>query len=242
MSQTKISAIVPSLEVRGVSFTYGSPEKEISVLKDISLSLVAGDFAALFGPSGSGKTTLLNVITTLEDPQHGSVHIGGTASTGCNECTKEMIRREKISIVFQEFSLMPTLTALENVELAIVMTEKSRKRRRERALASLEKVGLEDRAHFLPSQLSGGQKQRVGVARALVKAPLLVVADEPTANLDSQTALELIESLKKIAQGGVAFLVATHDQRILDAAPRHFHLSDGKLSEGSTSRGIYDLA
>jgi putative ABC transport system ATP-binding protein len=230
-----------SLRVHDVSFSYRTAGGESAVLKHVSFSLAPRDFAALYGPSGSGKTTLINIVATLENPQSGTVHIGEDLASGDDEKAKEIIRRNNVGIVFQEFSLMPALTALENVELAIVMAEKSRRRRRDCALTALEQVGLGHRAHFFPAQLSGGQKQRVGVARALVKAPLLVVADEPTANLDSATAMELIELLKKIAAGGVAFLVATHDQRILDAAHRHLHLSDGQLSEAFGTRGIHDL-
>lgn len=221
-----------TLEALRVCKALGVGPTRHEVLREVSLSVSGGQLAAVLGPSGSGKTTLLNVLGTLDRADSGEVWLGGVPVHLLSATDCEPLRRRHIGFVFQDFALLPTLTAAENVELALLLEDPARRQRRLRALAALREVGLAEHARRFPHELSGGQKQRVGIARALVKRPSLILADEPTANLDSATAFELIAAFRALAQStAAALLVATHDGRLLDAADRRFALRDGCLSE-----------
>lgn len=220
------------LDVRGLTKSYRMRAGSRTVLCDVSFTVERSTLAAVIGPSGSGKTTLLNVIATIDRADEGQIWLDAVPLHSLVESELEIVRRRDIGIVFQDFGLLPALTAAENVEMALLMEDAARRSRRARALEALEAVGLAEHANRFPHELSGGQKQRVGVARALVKRPRLVVADEPTANLDSQNALSLLTLMQRLTrEAGIAFLVATHDPRLLEAADRRFTLCDGQLIE-----------
>lgn len=224
------------LHVRDLTRTYGTGALAKTVLQGVSLRLASGEVAAVCGPSGSGKTTLLNLIGTLDRPDSGELWLDGKPLHLASPEDRETVRRRELGFVFQEFGLLPGLTAQENVEMALLLEEDSRARRRIRAATALASVGLHAHAERFPHELSGGQKQRVGVARAIVKRPKLVLADEPTANLDSQTALALIALFRELAEcQGLAFLIATHDARVLEAAEGRFTLNDGVLIPHGTA-------
>lgn len=225
------SAPAPLLVLRQLSRWYSNEGRRIDVLEDVSFSLAPGETMALFGPSGSGKSTLLNLIALLDRPDRGEIRFAGEKIDGLSRQDAERFRARHVGIVFQSFNLIPTLSALENVEIALLPLEKSAAKRRERACAILERVGLGDRLKHRPAQLSGGQQQRVGVARALCKRPALVLADEPSANLDSRSAQALFALMRELAaECGTAFLIATHDQRLLQEADRSLELIDGRLT------------
>ncbi|MFO7277670.1 MAG: ABC transporter ATP-binding protein [Pseudomonadota bacterium] len=219
------------LDVRGLTKSYRTRAGSLTVLRDVSFTVERSTLAAVIGPSGSGKTTLLNVIATIDRADAGQIWLDATPLHCLVEPELEIVRRRDVGIVFQDFGLLPALTAAENVEMALLMEDASRRSRRARALEALDAVGLADHANRFPHELSGGQKQRVGIARALVKKPRLVLADEPTANLDSQNALALLTLMQRLTrEAGIAFLVATHDSRLLEAADRRFTLCDGRLT------------
>ena len=221
----------PLLALSGVGKTYRRGALVVEALKDITLTLAPGSVTALTGPSGSGKTTLLNILGTLDRPDAGTITLNGTALPYDHPGRTEQIRRRSFGFIFQTFNLVPVLTAVENVELPLFPTPLSARARRDRARALLESVGLGDRLHHRPAELSGGQQQRVAVARALVHGPALVLADEPTASLDSASAFALIDLLTRLnAEEGVSFLFSTHDSRLLDHVPTRFTLKDGRLS------------
>ncbi|MEO5378854.1 MAG: ABC transporter ATP-binding protein [Magnetococcus sp. DMHC-6] len=220
----------PLLSIDNLCKTYIRGDDQVTALINITFELEQGCFASLAGPSGSGKSSLLNIIGTLDTPDQGSVYLLGQPITYTDTSFTEQLRRTKLGFVFQNFNLLPLLTAVENVELPLLLTDLTAARRREKACTCLELVGLGDRLHHFPRQLSGGQQQRVAVARALVRDPKLVLADEPTANLDGKTAenlLELMRSLNK--KSGVGFLFSTHDPRILNAAKKIIFLHDGRM-------------
>jgi len=202
----------------------------VAALRGVDITIEQGDFAALCGPSGSGKSTLLNLLGLLEPPNQGEIWLDGqTVDHGATEAL-DQLRRNRLGFVFQSFNLVPVLSAIENVELPLLMTSISSSERRKRAESLLDAVGLADRMSHRPKQLSGGQQQRVAVARELVNAPLLVLADEPTASLDSQTAAQLLDLMQSLnRQLGTAFLFSTHDARVVERAQKLFTLSDGRI-------------
>lgn len=210
---------------------YAFGETSVAALRGVDITIEQGDFAALCGPSGSGKSTLLNLLGLLEPPNQGEIWLDGqTVDQGATEAL-DKLRRNRLGFVFQSFNLVPVLSAIENVELPLLMTSMSPSERRKRAESLLDAVGLADRMSHRPKQLSGGQQQRVAVARALVNAPLLVLADEPTASLDSQTAAQLLDLMQSLnRQLGTAFLFSTHDARVVERAQKLFALSDGRIS------------
>lgn len=204
----------------------------VQALRKVSVDVASGDFLAIAGPSGSGKSSLLNVLGLLDRPDDGALRIDGNEVDFSKPADLERLRREKLGFVFQNFNLIPVLTALENVELPLFMSNMSSKARRDRARDLLHAVGLGGRTHHTPRQLSGGQQQRVAVARALVTEPLVVLADEPTANLDSETTYQLLDLMGELNERcKTAFVFSTHDSRVIDKAKRVLHLRDGEVVE-----------
>jgi len=218
------------IELRNVEKIYNEgKENEVRALKGVSLKIHEKDFIAIIGPSGSGKSTLLHMLGCLDKPTKGKVLIDGKDVSKMNDEDLARIRREKIGFVFQTFNLIPTLTALENVELPMKLNGKKASEARERAKELLKIVGLEKRLDHLPSQLSGGEQQRVAIARALANEPEIILADEPTGNLDSKTGFEIVKLMKKLNREGYTFVIVTHDLRIADFANKKIRIKDGKL-------------
>lgn len=218
------------LSVRHVKKYFHQGDVETRVLEDINLEVFSGDYIVLMAPSGSGKTTLLNIISGLDDPTDGSVSMKGDVITGAMESTRSKWRSEHIGFIFQQYHLMPTLTAFENVELPLLLFDLSRKDRRRRVEAALIIVGLSDRLHYYPRQLSGGQQQRVGVARAIVTDPNILIADEPTGNLDYDSTSELLVLFDVLNNElGKTMIIVTHDPRVAEKAHKEYRLDRGKL-------------
>jgi putative ABC transport system ATP-binding protein len=218
--------------VTDVHREYQQGEFIVKALQGVSLTIEPGEFTVLMGSSGSGKTTLLNIIGGLDSPTAGSVQIGGQelASMAPNDLSD--LRLHKLGFVFQAYNLIPVLSAFENTEFVPLMQGVGVDERRNRSMEMLKAVGLEGMEHRLPSELSGGQQQRVAVARALAGNPMLILADEPTANLDSKTGKELIALMRSLnEEKGVTFIFATHDPKVMEAAKRIVHLEDGKIVE-----------
>ena len=218
------------LEISNLTKYYFAGGEKITALNSIFLALPLADLAGVAGPSGSGKSTLLNIIGALDSPDEGSVVLDGEPVNYEEEKQLENIRQNKISFIFQNFNLIPVLTALENVELALMTGKLQSMERKERANDALEMVGLSNRRHHFPNQLSGGQQQRVSVARAFVKKPALILADEPTANLDGVNAHKLIDIIERVNEdNGTSFLISTHDKRVLDRLSHIIQLEDGVI-------------
>jgi len=210
---------------------FGKAELMVHALRGVDLEIAEGDFASLAGPSGSGKTTLLNMIGALDDPTSGTVTINGTDIGTLSKSDQSDMRLRQIGFVFQSFNLIPVLSAQENIEFVLELQGCDREDRRARAKAALKDVGLEGMEHRRPSALSGGQQQRVAVARALISRPAIVLADEPTANLDSKTALDLIALMRRLnKEHGTTFVIGTHDPRVMEHTKRHIELLDGNIA------------
>ena len=223
-------SIQRTLVLRDVDHAYGAAASRTIALSYISLVVKQGEFTCIWGPSGSGKSTLLNIIGLLDKPQDGFVEVAGTDCSKLDEKALAEFRNQKIGFVFQGFNLVPVLTALENVMLPAQVAGKSAKEARELANGLLQQVGLAQQAHKRPDQLSGGQRQRVAIARALVNSPQIVLADEPTANLDSVTAQSIVDLLRRLNETqSVTFIFSTHDSRLLDYAGRLIELRDGRI-------------
>jgi putative ABC transport system ATP-binding protein len=218
------------VEIRGVTKIYRQGEINVTALNNISLDIQAGEFLALMGPSGSGKSTLLHIIAGIDRPTSGECKVQGIDVARLNESELADWRNRTVGFVFQTFNLIPVLTAFENVELPLLLTQLGSKQRRRHVETALELVGLADRGHHLPRQLSGGQEQRVAIARALVTDPRLLVADEPTGNLDAQSAhdvLAILGSLRK--DTGKTVIMVTHDPKAAAFGSRSVHLEKGEL-------------
>ena len=229
MEVTKIENVTRSFKIGKV---------ETQALRGVSLSIEAGEFTALVGPSGSGKTTLLQMIGCLDQPTSGHVLINGKDVSKLNRNQRADMRRGTIGFIFQFFALIPTLTAFENVEMPLLLNGHSSKERRERVMELLKAVDLTDRADNRPDQLSGGQQQRVAVARALAPKPTLILADEPTANLDTENGRQVMDIMKRLnKETGVTFIFATHDPRVISYADRVVTLQDGRISKDSKVDG-----
>ena len=222
--------MTPLIRIRGLTKGYQRGGQAIPVLQGIDLDVRAGEFVALMGPSGSGKSTLLNLIAGIDQPSGGSIAINGVDIAGLGEGALADWRASTVGFIFQFYNLIPVLSAFENVELPLLLTNLSRRQRQERVAAVLELVGLSDRADHLPNELSGGQQQRVAIARALVGDPLLIVADEPTGDLDRSTGEEVLSLLDQlVTEQGKTIVMVTHDPKAAARAHRMVHLEKGVL-------------
>lgn len=222
------------VKIENVTRTYQIGKLETHALRGVSLSINSGEFTALVGPSGSGKTTLLQMIGCLDQPTSGRVTVDGKEVTSLNRNQRADMRKGHIGFIFQFFALIPTLTAYENVEMPLLLNGHSPKERRDRVMELLNAVDLTDRANNRPDQLSGGQQQRIAIARALAPKPALILADEPTANLDTENGKQVMEIMKKLNQEtGETFVFATHDPRVINYASRVVTLEDGVIVKDS---------
>lgn len=221
----------PLAELREVKKHYQLGKVTVPAVRGVTLEVTPGEFLALAGPSGSGKTTLLNLLGFLDTPTEGEVVLDGTVSNGLSAAELALLRRQKIGFVFQSFNLIPVLDAYENVELPLLLLDGwPVERRKEAIMQLLAEVGLQGMEHRRPGELSGGQQQRVAVARALVKNPAFVLADEPTANLDSKTGEGILQLMKQMnKEHGTTFIFSTHDKQVMDFADRLVNLLDGKI-------------
>ena len=226
------------VKIENVTRVYQIGKVETQALRGVNLSIESGEFTALVGPSGSGKTTLLQMIGCLDQPTAGKVLINNKDVTSLNRNQRADMRRGTIGFIFQFFALIPTLTAYENVEMPLLLNGHTPKERKERVMELLKAVDLADRANNRPDQLSGGQQQRVAVARALASKPTLILADEPTANLDTTNGQQVMEIMKKLnKETGVTFVFATHDPRVISYAQRTVTLHDGMIEKDSKVNG-----
>ena len=224
------------LEVREVRRSYGSPP--VNACDGVSLSVSRGEFVAIVGPSGSGKSTLLNLIGTLDRPDSGSVMIDGMDVSALNDAELSGVRASLIGFVFQQFHLSPGVTALDNVADGLLYRGVPRAQRREKAREALEKVGLGHRIEHRPHQMSGGERQRVAIARALVGEPALLLADEPTGNLDSRSGDAIVSLLRELNDAGTTIIVITHDNDLAASLPRQIMIRDGRVVSDSASEVI----
>jgi putative ABC transport system ATP-binding protein len=224
------------IHLRGVEKAYGAGDARVMALAGVNLDVARGEFVALMGPSGSGKSTTLNVLGCLDLPTAGTYHFRGIDVTALDRGQRARLRREWIGFVFQGFHLLPHDSALENVELPLVYRGASEAERRTRALEVLDQVGLADRVHHLPSQLSGGQQQRVAIARALVTRPEVLLADEPTGNLDSARSAEIVALLRALHRDhGQTLVMVTHEPDVAAAATRIVTFRDGRIAHDSAA-------
>ena len=218
------------IEVQGLTRTYSQGDIEVHALSDVDLTIGLGEFTVLAGPSGSGKTTLLNMIGCLDKPTGGQLNVAGQDVTGFSKTEAATFRMRNIGFVFQAYNLIPVLTAYENAEFVMMLQGVSAAERRERVMPLLEAVGLKDEMSRKPHQLSGGQQQRVAVARAIASKPKIVLADEPTANLDSKTSGALLDLMAELNEShGVTFLFSSHDSQVMERAKRVVRLDSGKV-------------
>ena len=219
------------LELKNIFKDYNSDKLTVPVLKDVSLQVEEGEYVAIMGPSGSGKTTLMNIIGCLDRPTSGEFYLAGTEVAALKDKELSNLRLNSIGFVFQSFHLMPRESAWENVSLPLSYAGIKKKERKERALKALARVGLEDRAAFMPTQLSGGQKQRVAIARAMVNNTKILLADEPTGALDSKSGAQIMELFQKLNEEGATIVMITHDKNIASHAKRVYNIIDGEISE-----------
>ena len=225
------------IELRGIRKIYQLGEEEVRALDGVDLTIHDREFVAIIGASGSGKSTLMNIIGCLDTADEGTYRIDGQDVSDLTEREQSTMRNRKIGFIFQQFNLLPKLNAYENVELPLIYQGVPGSRRKERVELALERVGLEKRMYHKPNQLSGGQQQRVAVARALVTNPSLILADEPTGNLDSRSTADIMELLKELHEAGNTLVLITHDNEIAAAAPRRVRLFDGKVISDSQEEG-----
>ena len=211
--------------------SYSMGEVEVPALRDVNLHVKLREFVSVLGPSGSGKSTLMNIIGCLDVPDSGEYYLDGEDVANCTENQLSEIRGVKIGFIFQQFNLIPELTAYENVEMPLLYRKISKAERHERVMKTLEQVGLADRIHHKPSQLSGGQQQRVAIARVLAAQPSIILADEPTGNLDSASGKEIMGIIKGLWESGHTIVLITHDIDVANQAQRKVYVRDGRLSE-----------
>jgi putative ABC transport system ATP-binding protein len=223
------------ITTKGVTRIYNPDTVPVHALRGVDLEIESGEFTAIVGPSGSGKTTLLNIIGGLDRPSEGEVTVGGTDISLLSDNQLIDFRKENIGFVFQAYNLIPVLTAKENVEFVMLLQNRSQAERDARAQELLHAVGLEDQVNKRPAEMSGGQQQRVAVARALAPKPTFVLADEPTANLDSASTTQLLDIMARLnREEGITFVFSTHDQRVIDRAHRVVTLEDGQIVKDET--------
>lgn len=229
------------IELQDVNKTYLVGESPLRALRDVNITIEAGEYLSVMGPSGSGKSTLLNMVGLLDRPDSGSYRLEGTATEELGEEARARLRADYVGFIFQAFHLINRLTTLENVELPMMLAGIAPKKRRQSALDVLEQVGLADRAGHRPNQLSGGQLQRVAIARAIVMRPRILLADEPTGNLDQASGAEVVEVLENLNREGITLLVVTHDAQLGKRARRRIRMVDGQIEsdtgDGNASAG-----
>lgn len=228
------------IEIRGLWKIYKTGRIEVTALKNINLHVEQGDFVAIVGASGSGKSTLMNIIGCLDRPSKGEYVLDGVETSGMKEEALAHVRNKKIGFVFQSFNLLPRFNALHNVELPMVYGREHHGERREKAKKALVRVGLGDRMNHKPNELSGGQKQRVAIARALVNNPAILLADEPTGNLDSASSVEIMDIFKKLNNEGVTIVMVTHEHDIAEQAKRIIIFKDGEIISDDRHRPIIE--
>ncbi|GAB6282969.1 MAG: ABC transporter ATP-binding protein [Ignavibacterium sp.] len=226
---TSISANGNEIKVENLTKTYLLGEVEVNALRNISLSISKGEFVSIMGASGSGKSTFMNLLGCLDTPTKGKYFFEGIDVSNLNKDELANIRNKKIGFVFQNFNLLPRTSAIENVELPLFYTSLNNKERIERAKEALEKVGLAERMHHYPNQLSGGQQQRVAIARALVNNPSIILADEPTGNLDSHTSIEIMQLFQSLNENGITVILVTHEPDIAQYSKRIITFRDGRI-------------
>lgn len=219
------------IELKNISKIYMMGKNQVNALSDVTISIRLHEFAAIVGPSGSGKSTLMNIIGCLDTPTSGSYILDGHEISRMGDNDLAEIRNTRLGFIFQGFNLLQRLTAIENVELPLVYQGKSSKERHRRSVEALEAVGLGERVHHRPTELSGGQQQRVAIARALVSNPPIILADEPTGNLDSKSGAEIMKLMKELHANGNTIVLITHDNNIAQQAKRVIRISDGQIAE-----------
>ena len=226
------------VSTRGVTRTFQLGDVAVKALRGVDFDLDRGEFAAVAGPSGSGKTTLFNLIGGLDEPSDGEVFVDGKPLSGMSRKTLARLRLDRIGFVFQAYNLIPVLTAYENVEYPLILKKTPAAERKQRVEALLEAVGLKEMMHRRPAQMSGGQQQRIAIARSLVCDPVVVLADEPTANVDSETGADLLNLMKRLnKEKGITFLFSTHDPAVMKAARRLIRLKDGRIESDVRQNG-----
>lgn len=221
------------IELEEVSKAYKMGQESVEVLRDINLTIDAGEFVAILGPSGSGKTTLMNIIGCLDEPTKGRYILNGQEISTLSNMNSAQIRNQHIGFIFQNFYLLPRMSALRNVELPMVYAGLNRGNRHERAKQLLERMGLGERMNHRPTELSGGQRQRVAIARALANNPPVLLADEPTGSLDSVTSKQILETIVEVNQSGTTVVLITHDTQVASYAKRVVRMRDGRIEEDS---------
>jgi len=226
------------IEVRDIHKTYDVGDVKVEALRGVSLEIKNGDFVSIMGASGSGKSTFMNIIGCLDKPSSGEYYLDGSRVSSMESDALAEIRNIKIGFVFQSFNLLARTTAIENVELPMIYNNTASKRRTELAGDAIMKVGLNGREHHLPSQLSGGQQQRVAIARAIVNNPSIILADEPTGNLDSQTSVEIMEIFKELNKQGKTIIMITHEQEIAKNARRIITFKDGYIIKDTREQSL----
>ena len=224
------------LKLKEIHKSYQQGSQEFPILKGIDLHVKEGDFLAIMGPSGSGKSTLMNIIGCLDKANAGTYHIEGTDVSNLSDNQLSDLRNQKIGFVFQNFNLMPKLTACQNVELPLTYMKIPKKERRERAMEMLRLVGLEERSEFKPMELSGGQKQRVAIARALVTNPSFILGDEPTGALDTRTSVQIMELFKQFNEAGKTIVIITHEPEVAQMCKKTVVLRDGNIEHKAVER------
>lgn len=229
----------PLIRISGMRHTYDMGDTTIDALRDVDLNIYPNEFVAIMGPSGSGKTTLMNMIGCLDSPDEGSYELNGTVVSDLGDRKLAQIRNQEIGFVFQTFNLLARATALHNVELPLIYAGLNQTERLERARYALKQVGLEDRADHRPAEMSGGQRQRVAIARALVTRPSILLADEPTGNLDSKTGKEIMTLFDHLHEDGQTIILVTHEADVAAHAKREIHLLDGGVESDTANPTLH---